>query len=184
MAQTPSPKKAKGSVVTPARKSAKRKSATTAKKAGVKPRKPSVKASTKRHADKTAEVRASAISARHKLPYLCATLDEALAKADAMRDSLTTAGLHTAGESVCPKAKSAQARREWCAKNGAPLVDIAQILHENKEGVSLTKRSENVLRSRVQKRGEYLHGNKFHYYSVRATAFDGESQSLAYLVRL
>ena len=178
MAQTPSQKKAKGSVVTPAPKSAKGKSATTAKKAGVKARPTAKKATAKTHAEKVAEVRALAISARHKLPYQSTVLDEALAKADNMKHSLTSAGLHKAGERVSNSFESAQARREWCAKNGAPVVNVSDILHDNKHGESLTPRFANVVRSRVQKRGEYLHGNKFHYYAV--SSHDG----WVYIVRL
>ena len=159
---------------------------TTSNKAGVKARRVTVKQAMKEHADKVAEARQMANKAGVKPLYLCATLDEALAKADNMKDSLTTAGVLVRDENghVSAKREHAEARCEWCAKVGAPLVNIAEVLHENKNGESLTARSENVLRSRLQTRGEKVKGNKNYYYAVRASAYRKGEQSLAYLVRL
>ena len=172
----------KGRIVTPATKSAKvTKSATTAKKAGVRTR-----PTPKRHADAVAQVRASAIKAGHKLPYANTALDSALAKADAMADSLTTAGLY-AGAGAMPKGKTdAKARREWCAKARAPKVAIADILHENKEGTSVSDRSENAVRIRVRTRSVYLHGVANHYYAVRCEPVTGsvDDQPSVYIVRV
>ena len=173
----------KGRVVTRAPKSAKGKSTTTAKKAGVKARKPTLAQARKRHADTVATVREMARKANVKPTYICPTLDDALAKADTMKDSLTTAGVHAGGR-VSASRESAKARREWCEKVGAPLVDIADILHANKEGESVTDRTENVLRARVRSRSQKAHGTPDRYYVVRASAYIAGEQSLAYIVRL
>lgn len=183
MAQRHTQKKAGGRVVTPAPNSAKGKSTTTAKKAGVQARKPTLAQARKRHADTVATMRELARKASVKPVYICPTLDDALAKADTMKDSLTTAGIHAGGR-VSASRESAQARREWCENVGAPLVNIADILHANKAGESLTDRSENVLRMRVRVRAEKTHGDPARYYVVRATPFVKGEQSLAYIVRL
>lgn len=171
----------KGRVVTPATKGAKVTKSTTSKKAGVRTR-----PTPKRHADAVAQVRASAVKAGHKLPYANTALDSALAKADAMADSLTTAGLY-AGAGAMPKGKTdAKARREWCAKARAPKVAIADILHENKEGTSVSDRSENAVRIRVRTRSVYLHGVANHYYAVRCEPVTGsvDDQPSVYIVRV
>lgn len=156
---------------------------TTSNKAGVNARRVTVKQALKRHADAVAEARQLANKAGVKPVYLCPTLDEALAKADNMKHSLTSAGIHAGGR-VSAHRDDALARREWCEQVGAPLVDIAQIIHANKNGESVTDRSENVLRSRLQVRGQKAHGNKAYYYAVRASAYRKGEQVLAYIVRL
>lgn len=183
MAKRQTAKKAGGSVVTSAPESAKGKRTVSSSEAGVKARPRTIAEARKRHASVVAEARQMANKAGVKPVYLCATLDEALAQADRMKDSLTTAGIHAGGR-VSAHRDDAEARREWCEKVGAPLVDIAEILHENKKGESVTNRSENVLRSRLQVRGKKVHGNPAYYYAVRASAYRKGEQSLAYLVRL
>lgn len=180
MASTQKNTVGKGRVVTPAPKGAKGKS-TTSKKAGVPTRK-----SAKGHADAIAQVRATASKAGHKLPYANTVLDTALAKADAMPNSLTSAGLYS-GAGDMPKGKAdAQARREWCAKVRAPKVAISDILHENKEGTSTSDRSENAVRVRVRTRSLYLHGIASHYYAVRCEPVTGsvDDQPMVYIVRV
>ena len=170
----------KGRVATPAPKSAKGESTTTAKKAGV-PTRPTPQ----RHADIIAQVRQLAMKAGYKPPYENTVLDMALAKADAMKVTMTSAGLYVSGD--VPKGKAdAQARREWCAKVRAPKVAIADILHDNKKGKSKSARSEAVVRIRIQKRGAYLYGDPFHYYAVRCEPVTGkvDDQPMVYIVRL
>jgi hypothetical protein len=174
----------KGRIVTPAPKSAKGKSTkTTAKAVGVPTRK---RTTPKRHADAVAQVRQMASKAGYKLPYENTVLDTALAKADAMPNSLTSAGLY-AGAGAMPKGKAdAQARREWCAKVRAPKVAISDILHENKAGASVSDRSENAVRIRVRTRSQYLHGTPTHYYAVRCEPVTGsvDDQPSVYIVRV
>lgn len=187
MASTPKTN-GKGRVVTPATNSAKvsksaptKKAGTTSKKAGVPTRK-----TAKGHSTLIASVRQTASLAGHKLPYENTVLDSALAKADAMPDSLTTAGLFS-GVGSMPKGKAdAQARREWCAKARAPKVAIADILHENKAGASVSDRSENAVRVRVRTRSVYLHGVPNHYYAVRCEPVTGsvDDQPMVYIVRV
>lgn len=163
----------KGRVVTPA--------TTTAKKVGIPTRK-----TAKGHADMVASVRATASASGHKLPYENTVLDGALARADKMPHSLTSAGLYS-GSGSMPKGRlDAQARREWCAKVRAPRVSIADILHENKEGASLSPRSENAVRIRVKTRGMYLTGNASHYYAIRCEPVTGsvDDQPEVYIVRV
>ena len=100
----------KGRVVTPATKGAKVTKSTTSKKAGVRTR-----PTPKRHADAVAQVRASAVKAGHKLPYANTALDSALAKADAMADSLTTEGCMQV-QVQCPRVR----QMPRLAVNGAP----------------------------------------------------------------
>ena len=166
-----------------AKRSQKKTVSTTSNKAGVKARRVTVAQARKRHADAVAEARQMANKAGVKPVYLCPTLDEALAKADNMKHSLTSAGIHK-GKRVSAHRDDALARREWCEQVGAPLVDIAEIIHANKNGESVTDRSENVLRSRLQVRGQKAHGKKNYYYAVRASAYRKGEQVLAYIVRL
>lgn len=180
MSKTANKSVGKGSVVTPAPKGAKGKS-TTSKKAGVPTRK-----TAKGHADIIASVRKSASVTGHKLPYENTVLDSALAKADAMAQTLTSAGLYS-GVGSMPKGRAdGQARREWCAKVRAPKVAIADILHENKAGASVSDRSENAVRIRVRTRSVYLHGTATHYYAVRCAPVTGsvDDQPMVYIVRV
>jgi len=187
MSNTANKSVGKGSVVTPAPKSAKGKSTTT--------KAPSVKAKTvgvptrktaKGHSDLVASVRQTASKAGHKLPYENTVLDTALAKADNMPNSLTTAGLYKGSGNMPSTARDGKARREWCAKVKAPKVAIADILHENKAGASVSDRSENAVRIRVRTRSLYLHGVPNHYYAVRCEAVTGsvDDQPMVYIVRV
>jgi hypothetical protein len=168
----------KGRVVTSAPKSAKGKS-TKSKSVGIPTRK-----TAKGHAQVVAEVRAKATKAGHKLPYDNALLDEALAKADRMTQTLTSAGLYSGTGYMPSTARDGKARREWCAKVKAPRMAIADLLHGNKDGLSLSPRSENVARQRVITRGMYLNGVR--YYAVRSEAVTGSvsDQPEVYIVRV
>lgn len=163
----------KGRVVTPA--------TSTAKALGIPARK-----TAKGHADIVASVRASAVSSGHKLPYENTILDSALARADKMPNSLTSAGLYSGSGRMPSTAEAGKARREWCAKVRAPRVSIADILHENKDGASLSPRSENAVRMRVKTRGMYLTGNASHYYAIRCEPVTGsvDDQPEVYIVRV
>lgn len=170
----------KGRVVTSAPKSAKGKSAKS-KSVGVPTRK-----TAKGHADIIASVRTLASVTGYKLPYENTVLDGALARADKMPNSLTSAGLY-AGSGSMPKGRlDAQARREWCAKVKAPRVAIADILHENKSGASVSDRSENAVRIRVRTRSVYLFGVANHYYAIRCEPVTGsvDDQPEVYIVRV
>lgn len=179
----------KGRIVSPATKSAKvtksaptKKAGTTSKKAGIPTRK-----TAKGHAQVVAEVRAKATKAGYKPPYTTPALDEALAKADTLagkHHTLTEAGLYAGTGTMPSTARDGRARREWCAIVKAPLVSIADILHDNKGGLSLSPRSENNARIRVMKRGEYLSGLR--YYAIRSEAVTGsvEDQPMVYIVRV
>lgn len=191
----------KGRIVTPATKSAKvsksaptKKAGTTSKKAGIPTHKkaPAKKApaptptrkTAKGHAQVVAEVRAKASKAGYKPPYTTPALDEALAKADRMTHTLTSAGLYSGTGNMPATARDGKARREWCARVKAPLVSIADILHENKEGKSVSARSENAVRIRVMTRGAYLTGAR--YYAIRSEAVTGsvDDQPKVYIVRV
>lgn len=176
----------KGRIVTPATKSAKvtksaptKKAGTTSKQAGIPTRK-----TAKGHAQVVAEVRAKATKAGYKPPYTTPALDEALAKADRMTHTLTSAGLYSGTGNMPATARDGKARREWCASVKAPLVAIADILHENKEGKSVSARSENAVRIRVMTRGAYLTGAR--YYAIRSEAVTGsvDDQPKVYIVRV
>ena len=179
----------KGRIVSPATKSAKvtksaptKKAGTTSKKAGIPTRK-----TAKGHAQVVAEVRAKAMKAGHKMPYNNALLDEALAKADLLADkgyTLTKAGLYKGTGYMPSTAPDGRARREWCAKVKAPTMAIADLLHGNKEGKSVSARSENAPRQRVITRGKYLTGAR--YYAVRSEAVTGsvDDQPMVYIVRV
>ncbi len=180
MASTPK-KASRGRVVTSTTNRAKVSKSTTSKKVGVPTRK-----TAKGHSALVASVRQTASKSGHKLPYENTVLDEALAKADAMPNSLTSVGLYS-GVGSMPKGKQdAKARREWCAKARAPKVAIADILHENKEGTSVSDRSENAVRVRVRTRSVYLHGVPNHYYAVRCEPVTGsvDDQPMVYIVRV
>ncbi len=188
MSNTANKSVGKGSVVTPAPKSAKGKSTTT--------KAPSVKAKTvgvptrktaKGHGQVIAEIRAKASKAGHKMPYDNALLDEALAKADLLADkgfTLTKAGLYSGTGYMPSTAPDGKARREWCAKVKAPTMAIADLLHGNKDGKSVSARSENAPRQRVITRGKYLTGAR--YYAVRSEAVTGsvDDQPKVYIVRV
>jgi len=176
----------KGRIVTPATNSAKvtksaptKKAGTTSKQAGIPTRK-----TAKAHAQVVAEVRAKATKAGYKPPYTTPALDEALAKADRMAHTLTSSGLYSGVGSMPATARDGKARREWCASVKAPLVAIADILHENKEGKSVSARSENAVRIRVMTRGAYLTGAR--YYAIRSEAVTGsvDDQPKVYIVRV
>ena len=170
----------------------------TAKKAGIPTRKkatkkaPAKKATATRktakgHAQVVAEMRTVAMKAVHKPPYTTPALDEALAKADTLAGkghTLTESGLYAGTGTMPATARDGKARREWCASVKAPLVAIADILHDNKGGLSLSPRSENNARIRVMKRGEYLSGLR--YYAVRSEAVTGsvDDQPKVYIVRV
>lgn len=187
----------KGRVVTPATPTAKaagvpsRKKAPAPKKATAKkapaPKAPATRKTAKGHAQVVAEMRTVAMKAGHKPPYTTPALDEALAKADTLAGkghTLTKAGLYAGTGTMPSTARDGKARREWCASVKAPLVAIADILHENKEGKSVSARSENNARIRVMKRGEYLSGLR--YYAVRSEAVTGsvDDQPKVYIVRV
>lgn len=48
-----------------------------------------------------------------------------------------------------PKMPADKNAREWCATNGAPIVDIRKVAHENKEGKVSCLRPENFVRQRL-----------------------------------
>jgi hypothetical protein len=170
----------KGRVVTSAPKSAKGKS-TKSKSVGIPTRK-----TAKGHADIIASVRQSASVNGHKLPYENTVLDKALAQADKMPNSLTSVGIYSGVGSMPKSASDAQARREWCAKVRAPRVAISDILHQNKDGESISDRSENAVRIRVRTRSLYLYGVANHYYAIRCAPVTGEvsDQPEVYIVRV
>jgi len=202
MSKSTSSHSGKGRIVTPA--------TSTAKKAGIPARKkapakkaPAKKATAKKapapirktakgHAQVVADMRAVAMKAGHKPPYTTPALDEALAKADTLAGkghTLTGAKLYKGTGNMPATARDGKARREWCASVKAPLVDIADILHDNKKGTdcelsSKSDRSENAVRQRVITRGKYLTGAR--YYAVRSEAVTGsaDDQPMVYIVRV
>ncbi len=186
MSNTANKSAGKGRIVSPATKSAKvtksaptKKAGTTSKQAGIPTRK-----TAKGHAQVVADMRAVAVKAGFKPPYTTPALDEALAKADRMTHTLTSAGLYSGTGNMPATARDGKARREWCASVKAPLVAIADILHENKEGKSVSARSENAVRIRVMTRGAYLTGAR--YYAIRSEAVTGsvDDQPKVYIVRV
>ena len=180
----------KGRVVTPATPTAKTVGVPARKKAPKKataPKATATRKTAKGHAQVVAEMRTVAMKAGHKPPYTTPALDEALAKADTLADkghTLTGAKLYKGTGTMPSTARDGKARREWCASVKAPLVAIADILHDNKGGLSLSPRSENNARIRVMKRGEYLSGLR--YYAVRSEAVTGsvDDQPSVYIVRV
>jgi hypothetical protein len=132
-------------------------------------------------------MRAVAVKAGFKPPYTTPALDEALAKADTLAGkgtTLTLAGLYKGTGNMPATARDGKARREWCAKVKAPKVAIADILHDNKGGLSVSPRSENAVRIRVMTRGAYLTGAR--YYAIRSEAVTGsvDDQPSVYIVRV
>ena len=180
----------KGRVVTPATPTAKAVGVPARKKAPKKataPKATATRKTAKGHAQVVAEMRTVAMKAGFKPPYTTPALDEALAKADTLADkghTLTGAKLYKGTGTMPSTARDGKARREWCASVKAPLVAIADILHDNKGGLSLSPRSENNARIRVMKRGEYLSGLR--YYAVRSEAVTGsvDDQPSVYIVRV
>jgi len=168
----------------PARKKATKKA--PAKKAPA-PKATATRKTAKGHAQVVAEMRTVAMQAGFKPPYTTPALDEALAKADTLAvkgHTLTGAKLYKGTGTMPATARDGKARREWCASVKAPKVAIADILHDNKGGLSLSPRSENNARIRVMKRGEYLSGLR--YYAVRSEAVTGlvDDQPMVYIVRV
>ena len=177
----------KGRVVTPATPTAKTVGVPARKKAPKKataPKATATRKTAKGHAQVIADMRAVAVKAGFKPPYTTPALDEALAKADRMTHTLTSAGLYSGVGNMPSTARDGKARREWCASVKAPLVAIADILHENKEGKSVSARSENAVRIRVMTRGAYLTGAR--YYAIRSEAVTGsvDDQPSVYIVRV
>ena len=207
MGKSTSSHSGKGRVVTPAtptakavgvpsRKKAPAKKAPAPKKATTKkataPKATATRKTAKGHAQVVAEMRTVAMKAGHKPPYTTPALDEALAKADTLAGkghTLTGAKLYKGTGNMPATARDGKARREWCASVKAPLVDVADILHENKKGTegelsSKSDRSENAVRQRVITRGKYLTGAR--YYAVRSEAVTGsaDDQPMVYIVRV
>ena len=181
----------KGRVVTPATPTAKKAGIPARKKAPAKkapaPKATATRKTAKGHAQVVAEMRTVAMKAGHKPPYTTPALDEALAKADTLAGkghTLTESGLYAGTGTMPATARDGKARREWCASVKAPLVAIADILHENKEGKSVSARSENAVRIRVMTRGAYLTGAR--YYAVRSEAVTGsvDDQPSVYIIRV
>lgn len=164
----------KGRVVTNAPKSAKGKSATTARKAGV-----PAKRTRKAHGDIIATMRDKARKATTKPPYACVTLDQALALADTL-PTMRQANLWSGEGRVVG---SGADRREWALTIGAPLVAVADIIHENKDGEITHDRPENTVRARIAKRGEYAHKRADYYYAIRAEGYAKGGMPLVFIVR-
>lgn len=195
----------KGRVVTPATPTAKAAGVPSRKKAPAPKKAPAKKATAKKapapkatatrktakgHAQVIAEMRTVAMKAGHKPPYTTPALDLALAQADAIADkghTLTLAGLYKGTGKMPADSHSALDRRVWCDMVKAPLVDILDIMHENKvkkDGASRSDRVENAVRQRVITRGKYLTGAR--YYAVRSEAVTGsaDDQPKVYIVRV
>ena len=49
-----------------------------------------------------------------------------------------------------PKMPTNKNAREWCATNGAPIVDVRTIVHENKKDKVSCLRPENLVRQRLE----------------------------------
>jgi len=195
MSKSTSSHSGKGRIVTPATPTAKKAGIPARKKATKKapakkapaPKATATRKTAKGHAQVVAEMRTVAMQAGFKPPYTTPALDEALAKADTLAvkgHTLTGAKLYKGTGTMPATARDGKARREWCASVKAPKVAIADILHDNKGGLSLSPRSENNARIRVMKRGEYLSGLR--YYAVRSEAVTGlvDDQPMVYIVRV
>lgn len=152
MANKPNNNNGKGRVVTPAPNGANGKSAKTA---GVRTRR-------KDHGKVLATMRATAGTAGHKLPYQCATLDDALTLADTL-PTLRSAGLW---DGVSDMGKRNKPRIEWALSIGAPFVPFHAVIHENKGGEITHRRPSNTVRVRIEKRGEYAYQRRDYYYAI------------------
>lgn len=166
MAKTPSNKNGKGRVVTPATKSAKVKSAITLDKGAIMAhlatgananRSKGVKPF---YTNKGAEVLASALVRASKLPTMASE-----------------------GVVVDKSKESAKARRDFCRKHRATLIDFAVIIGENKEGEITHDRPENTVRARLQSIAKAMGLPADTFYAVRAEKYQVGETPKAYIVR-
>lgn len=113
--------------------------------------------------------------------YLNDKFSGAVAKALTL-PTLTSAGLAKSGK-VGRTAKDAEARRKFAKSIGAPLVSVAEIIHDNKGGEITHDRPENVVRVRLASVTKVM-GKSYRFYAVRANAYAKDEVPKVYIVRL
>lgn len=116
-----------------------------------------------------------------KAHYRNDILAGAVAKATT-KASLTEAGLAKAGK-VGRTPADAKARREFARKVGAPVVDVADIVHANKDGEILHDRPENLVRVRLATIAKAM-GKGHRFYAIRTEPYSPDTVPAVFIVRL
>lgn len=116
-----------------------------------------------------------------KAHYQNEILAGAVAKATT-KASLTEAGLAKAGK-VGRTPADAKARRDFARKVGAPVVDVADIVHANKGGDIVHDRPENLVRVRLATIAKAM-GKGHRFYAIRTEAYAEGEIPKVFIVRL
>lgn len=168
MATMTTKKKAGGSVVTPAPKSAKGKSTTTPK---------ATKSAVLAH---LATARTANLGKGVK-GYYTDKGAEKLATAIVRASSLPT--MASEGVTTGKSREDAKARRDFARRHRATLIDFAEILGEGKEGEITHDRPENTVRARLFSIARAMGLPQDTFYAVRSEAYAVGETPKAYIVR-